>query len=57
MPRPPTGPPDLRYLPEAAMPAALHEMTRRFLANPRHRAGYLSRWAPLITVGITVGTV
>jgi len=41
----------LYRLPEAAMPAALHEMTRRFLANPRHRAGYLSRWAPLITVG------
>ncbi len=41
----------LYRLPEAAMPAALHEMTRRFLADPRHRAGYLSRWAPLITVG------
>jgi hypothetical protein len=33
------------------MPTALHEMTHRFLADPRHRDGYLSRWAPLITVG------
>jgi tetratricopeptide (TPR) repeat protein len=41
----------LYRLPAAAMPVALREMTRRFLADPRHRDGYLSRWAPLITVG------
>jgi tetratricopeptide (TPR) repeat protein len=41
----------LYRLPALAMPAALHAMTRRFLADPRHRDGYLSRWAPLITVG------
>ena len=41
----------LHRLPSSAMPAALREMTRRFLADPRHRDGYLSRWAPLITVG------
>lgn len=41
----------LHRLPAAAMPVALREMTRRFLAAPRHRDGYLSRWAPLITVG------
>jgi hypothetical protein len=33
------------------MPAALHAMTRRFLADQRNRDDYLSRWAPLITVG------
>ena len=38
-------------LPAAPMPAALRAMTRRFLADPRNRDGYLSRWAPLITVG------
>lgn len=38
-------------LPEVPMPAALRAMTRRFLADPRNRDGYLSRWAPLITVG------
>jgi hypothetical protein len=41
----------LHRLPASAMPVALREMTRRFLADPRHRDGYLSRWAPLITVG------
>ena len=41
----------LHRLPSSAMPVALREMTRRFLADPRHRDGYLSRWAPLITVG------
>jgi len=41
----------LYRLPAAAMPAALCEMTRLFLADPRNRDGYLSRWAPLITVG------
>ncbi len=41
----------LYRLPEHAMPAALREMTLRFLADPRNRDGYLSRWAPLITVG------
>jgi tetratricopeptide (TPR) repeat protein len=41
----------LYRLPAVAMPAALHAMTRRFLADPRNRDGYLSRWAPLITVG------
>jgi len=41
----------LHRLPSSAMPTALHEMTRRFLADPGHRNGYLSRWAPLITVG------
>jgi hypothetical protein len=42
----------LHRLPAAAMPDALLQMTRRFLTDPRHRDGYLSRWAPLITVGI-----
>ena len=41
----------LYRLPSSAMPVALRDMTRRFLADPRHRDGYLSRWAPLITVG------
>ena len=41
----------LHRLPASTMPDALHAMTRRFLADPRHRNGYLSRWAPLITVG------
>jgi hypothetical protein len=41
----------LYRLPGATMPAALHDMTRRFLANPGYRDGYLSRWAPLITIG------
>ena len=41
----------LHRLPSSAMPVAVREMTRRFLADPRHREGYLSRWAPLITVG------
>ena len=41
----------LHRLPSSAMPVALREMTRRYLADPRHRDGYLSRWAPLITVG------
>jgi hypothetical protein len=41
----------LYRLPAVTMPAALHDMTRRFLADPRHRDGYLSRWAPLITIG------
>jgi tetratricopeptide (TPR) repeat protein len=42
----------LHRLPSSAMPLALREMTRRFLADPRNRDGYLSRWAPLITVGV-----
>jgi tetratricopeptide (TPR) repeat protein len=41
----------LHRLPSSSMPVALREMTRRFLADPRNRDGYLSRWAPLITVG------
>ncbi|TVZ02855.1 CHAT domain-containing protein [Trebonia kvetii] len=41
----------LHRLPASTMPEALRAMTRRFLADPRHRNGYLSRWAPLITVG------
>jgi tetratricopeptide (TPR) repeat protein len=41
----------LYRLPAVPMPAALHAMTRRFLADDRNREGYLSRWAPLITVG------
>ena len=41
----------LHRLPSSAMPVAVREMTRRFLADPRHREGYLSRWAPLVTVG------
>jgi hypothetical protein len=41
----------LYRLPAAPMPVAVREMTRRFLADPRQRDGYLSRWAPLITVG------
>jgi tetratricopeptide (TPR) repeat protein len=41
----------LHRLPSSTMPVALREMTRRFLADPRHRTGYLSRWAPLVTVG------
>ena len=41
----------LHRLPSSAMPVAVREMTRRFLADPRHRDGFLSRWAPLITVG------
>lgn len=41
----------LHRLPSSAMPTALREMTRRFLASPQYREGYLSRWAPLITVG------
>ena len=41
----------LHRLPSSAMPVALRDMTRRFLADPRNRNGYLSRWAPLITVG------
>lgn len=41
----------LHRLPSSAMPTAVHEMTRRYLADPRYRDGHLSRWAPLITVG------
>jgi tetratricopeptide (TPR) repeat protein len=41
----------LHRLPSSTMPVALRDMTRRFLADPRHRDEYLSRWAPLITVG------
>jgi tetratricopeptide (TPR) repeat protein len=41
----------LHRLPTEPMPVALRETTRRFLASPVYRNGYLSRWAPLITVG------
>ena len=43
---------DVMYeLPERGMPHALYEATKDFLANPVLRRGYVSRWAPLITVG------
>lgn len=43
---------DVLYeLPQVGMPHALHEATKDLLANPRLRRGYVSRWAPLITVG------
>ena len=42
----------LYRLPSAPMPEALLAMTRRFLAEPRRRDGYLSRWAPLVTIGV-----
>ncbi|MCB1029205.1 MAG: tetratricopeptide repeat protein [Microthrixaceae bacterium] len=43
---------DILYeLPEKEMPHALHQATKDLLANPRLRRGYVSRWAPLITVG------
>jgi tetratricopeptide (TPR) repeat protein len=41
----------LYRLPGQPMPTALREVTRRFLSEPYNRDGYLSRWAPLITVG------
>ncbi len=41
----------LHRLPSQSMPAAVRDMTRRFLANTAYRDGYLSRWAPLITIG------
>lgn len=33
------------------LPQALHIATRRWLARPANRAGFLSRWAPLTTLG------
>ncbi|WP_189034545.1 tetratricopeptide repeat protein [Nocardia rhizosphaerihabitans] len=33
------------------LPQALHIATRRWLARPANREGFLSRWAPLITLG------
>ena len=43
----------LHRLPDQPTAFALRDETRRFLAMPSNRAGPLSRWAPLVTVGAT----
>ena len=45
----------LYRLPETSMPQAVREATARLLTRQAHRDGYLSRWAPIVTVGVPMG--